>query len=70
LPSSVGRSLIFGEGHGKVIENTFPEQSILDLREVLGIVPLAGAKALRDNEGFLTSAPRSLIFSSTTVLQK
>ena len=43
LPSGAGRGLeSFGEGHGKVIEKTFPEQSILDLREVLGIVPFGG----------------------------
>jgi len=33
-------------------------------------VTFGGAKVLRNKEGVLTSAPKSLIFSFTTVLQK
>jgi hypothetical protein len=31
-------------GHGKVIEKTLPEKSVLDFRGVLGIVPFGGVK--------------------------
>jgi len=36
--------LFFGVGQGKAIEKTLPEQSVLDFRGVLGIVPFGGEK--------------------------
>jgi hypothetical protein len=37
----------FLKGHGKVIVKTFPSQSGLDLRGLLGIVPFGGAGETR-----------------------
>jgi hypothetical protein len=39
--------LQFWKGHGKVIEKTLPEQSVLDARGVLGIVPFGGTEGIQ-----------------------
>jgi len=40
--SDADRGLLSEAGHGKVIEKTLPEQSVLDFHGVLDIVPFGG----------------------------
>jgi hypothetical protein len=45
--SDADRGLLSEGGHGKVIEKTLLEQSVLDFHGVLDIVPFGGAEGIR-----------------------
>ena len=54
--------MFYEAGHGKVIEKTLPEQSVLDFRGVLGIVPFGGTKETRTNK-----KPLERLIEQTTI---